>query len=374
MLKWFESLKNIWGPSKPTRIAENLHHLKWIIEDEIKKHGPAVDLNHVDVSRLTSLHSVFCRSPFCGDISKWNVSNIEDFSQLFMGSQISCDLSQWNTSKVKTMHKTFAGCKKIPNISEWNVSNVEDMQGMFSQTFVDIDLSKWNTARVQNMHDMFCLSSVQGDFSSWNTSKVKNMNGMFSHARVNANISTWDVSSVNNFTAMFLSAEAAVDLSGWKLSHYVQMSQMFQDTSLLRKFPTIDLTTTTATTTKFLYWRAIHAPVTPLSMEELSYLFEIHQHNSHDLVYNIYGDMLTSQAFTLFENYPNSLYAMDYILRHLDHFPRSLIDSELYSFLTQQKSLMHSLGITENMVQIIHQNWQTRNIVIPSEDIDFNLD
>ena len=42
MLKWFESLKNIWGPSKPTRIAENLHHLKWIIEDEIKKHDNIV--------------------------------------------------------------------------------------------------------------------------------------------------------------------------------------------------------------------------------------------------------------------------------------------------------------------------------------------
>lgn len=91
-------------------------------------------------------------------------------------------------------------------------------------------------------------------------------------------------------------------------------------------------------------------------------------------LFTTYMATCTSQAFTLFENYPNSLYAMDYILRHLDHFPRSLIDSELYSFLTQQKSLMHSLGITENMVQIIQQNWQTRNIVIPSEDIDFNLD
>ena len=373
MLKWFESLKNIWRSSKPTRIADNLYHLKWIVEDEIQKHGPAVDLNHVDVSRLTSLHGVFCRSPFCGDISKWDVSNVEDFSQLFMASQISCDLSQWNTSKAKVMHKTFSGCKKIPNISAWDVSNVVDMQGMFSQTFLDVDLAQWDIARVENMRDMFYMSTVLGDFSSWNTSMVKDMHGMFSHARVNADISTWDVSKVSDFTAMFLSAEASVDLSRWKLSDYVQMSQMFQDVSLLRKFPTIELTTTTATTTQFLYWRAIHAPVTPLSMEELSYLFEIHHHNSQRLVYNIYGELSTSHAFTLFENYPDSIYAMDYILRHLDNFPRDLIEPELYSFLKQQTSVMDSLGITENMVALVHQNWKTRDLVVSSEDIDFNL-
>ena len=372
-MKWFRSLKSMWKPSTPIRVAENLNHLKWIVEHEIEKHGTAVDLNHVDVSRLSSLHGVFSRSPFCGDISRWDVSNVQDFSNLFMESQISCDLSQWNTSSATCMHKTFAGCKKVPNISSWDVSKVQDMQGMFSQTFVDVDLSQWNTSKVNDMHDMFYMSTVLGDFSSWNTSSVANMQGMFSHARVDANISTWDVSKVTNFNAMFLCAEAAVDLSGWKLSPYVRMAQMFQDTSLLRKFPTIDLTTTTVDTSKFLYWRAIHAPVVPLSMEELSYLFEIHQHNSKALVYNIYGELSTSHAFTLFEQYPESVYAMDYILRHLDNFPKGLIAPELYSFLTEQKSLMHSLGLTDNLVELVHQNWQTRNLTGPSEAIDFNL-
>ena len=40
----------------------------------------------------------------------------------------------------------------------------------------------------------------------------------------------------------------------------------------------------------------------------------------------------TADAFTLFENYPDSIYAMDYILRHLDNFPRNLVQPELKQF------------------------------------------
>jgi surface protein len=64
------------------------------------------------------------RVHFNGDISKWDVSNVEDMSNMFAYSQFNGDISNWNTSKVENMGCMFAFSEFNGDISKWDVSHV----------------------------------------------------------------------------------------------------------------------------------------------------------------------------------------------------------------------------------------------------------
>src|SRR5574344_2052548 len=49
-----------------------------IVNQEIKRLGNKADLNHIDVSQVTDMSYMFANSKFNGDISRWNVSNVEN--------------------------------------------------------------------------------------------------------------------------------------------------------------------------------------------------------------------------------------------------------------------------------------------------------
>lgn len=66
-----------------------------IVHSEIKKLGPKANLNHIDVSEVTNmcysgpdepdrLGGIFDNIDFCGDVSLWDVSNVEDMSLVFL--------------------------------------------------------------------------------------------------------------------------------------------------------------------------------------------------------------------------------------------------------------------------------------------------
>lgn len=93
---------------------DNIHE---IVEQEILRLGVFADLNHIDVSEVTNMMSLFWGSEFNGDISKWDVSNVTDMSNMFEDS-------------------TFNG-----DISNWDVSSVENMSGMFFRSIFNGDIS-----------------------------------------------------------------------------------------------------------------------------------------------------------------------------------------------------------------------------------------
>jgi alpha/beta superfamily hydrolase len=74
--------------------------------------------------------NMFTLSKFNGNISKWNVSNVEDMGRMFQDSQFTGDISNWNVGRVKNMYAMFMGSRFNGDISKWNVSNVENMAEM----------------------------------------------------------------------------------------------------------------------------------------------------------------------------------------------------------------------------------------------------
>lgn len=47
---------------------------------------------------------------FNGDISKWDVSNVEDMSNMFCCSKFNTDISKWKLPRIKIMKMMFVKC------------------------------------------------------------------------------------------------------------------------------------------------------------------------------------------------------------------------------------------------------------------------
>ena len=59
-------------------VVNSKEELERLINQRIEEHGPKCDLNDIDVSKIKDMSLLFDSSPFDGDISKWDVSNVED--------------------------------------------------------------------------------------------------------------------------------------------------------------------------------------------------------------------------------------------------------------------------------------------------------
>ena len=78
-----EKLKVSSKRNTHTLFPETLEELYAMITDEIYKHGYECSLNHIDVSKITNMSQLFLDSKFNGDISEWDVSNVENMGFMF---------------------------------------------------------------------------------------------------------------------------------------------------------------------------------------------------------------------------------------------------------------------------------------------------
>ncbi len=123
-----------------TIIATN-DTIRTIVDGQIKSLGLQADLNHIDVSGVTNMAHLFSsrrlveRAPhsrrvscvgskFNGDISRWDVCNVENMSRMFYQSYFNGDISRWDVSSVANMASMFEHSDFNGEISRWDISDV----------------------------------------------------------------------------------------------------------------------------------------------------------------------------------------------------------------------------------------------------------
>ena len=132
-LKIYIQEKLIIKKSKYNYFPQTKDELKEIIKQRIKDEGNEVDLNDIDVSKITDMSNLFKKTDVNGDISSWDVANVTNMNNMFaFCTSFNQDISSWEVSNVIDMHSMFYNCLKFnQDISSWDVSNVIDMHSMF---------------------------------------------------------------------------------------------------------------------------------------------------------------------------------------------------------------------------------------------------
>lgn len=152
--------------------------LQDIIIAAIEKNGPEANLNHIDVSEIDDMSSLFSlhysddddkgkilRS-FNGDISDWDVSNVKNMSKMFCyATSFNGDISDWDVSNVENMNSMFYGAKSFyGDISQWYVRKVKNMSFMFHDaSSFNQNLSRWDVTG-KDTEDMFEYCPIKDEF------------------------------------------------------------------------------------------------------------------------------------------------------------------------------------------------------------------
>ena len=101
---------------------KTVDELQELVDQLIKERGNYADLNDIDTSKITNMFQLFFRSKFNGDISEWDVSNVESMCGTFE-------------------HSEFTG--ENGDISNWDVSNVKNMSYIFDKSPLEKNPPKW---------------------------------------------------------------------------------------------------------------------------------------------------------------------------------------------------------------------------------------
>ena len=167
-----------------------------------------------------------------------NLSNLTNMGSMFYGAvNFNADISSWDVSKVTTMASMFRNTAFNQNIGNWDVSSVTTMVYMFEGAIAfNQNIGTWNVSNVTTMGYMFNKATAfNQDISSWNVgNKVTNMGSMFRDATAfNQNIGNWDVSKVTSMTYMFYGAGAFdQNIGNWQLNANVDMTSMLSNSGL----------------------------------------------------------------------------------------------------------------------------------------------
>ena len=194
-----------------------------------------------DLSGVTSMQYMFFdAAAFDGDLSGWDVSNVENMGATFYGTSFNGDLSEWDVSSVTTMEFMFYNAGSFnQDLSSWNTASVTDTSFMFGNAgSFNRDLPSWNTASVTDMTYMFDgAAAFDGDISGWDVSSVTDTSFMFNQASAfDGDISEWDVSSVVNMEYMFSNAATFnSDISSWNVSGVTNMQDMFSSATTFNR-------------------------------------------------------------------------------------------------------------------------------------------
>jgi len=149
------------------KAPKNINALRDLVSSEMDRLGTDADLNHIDVSKCNTMHWLFAgggRGWFNGDISEWDVSNVEDMYSMFKNSEFNGDISKWDVSNCETLRDMFRDSKFNGDISKWDVSSVTNMSHIFGNSKFDGNISKWDISNLE--HKNIEQSTVQATFDT----------------------------------------------------------------------------------------------------------------------------------------------------------------------------------------------------------------
>jgi surface protein len=139
-------------------------------------YGPIEAWCTSDVTDMSNVFNGAVFLDFDADISGWDVSNVQTFSQMFRNAEnFQTDLSGWDVSTANNFEEMFRGTKLFnADLSSWELSSATSFKAMFrGASAFDRDLSKWAgyfVPDVGNFRDMFRGSSISQNLCSWDSS------------------------------------------------------------------------------------------------------------------------------------------------------------------------------------------------------------
>jgi surface protein len=211
-----------------------------------KKYG---HISKWNVSEVTDMSNLFRHGygEFNEDIGNWDVSNATDMQGMFESAEhFNQDLSNWDVSSVINMKAMFYYAESFnQDIGAWDVSNVTNMSKMFAETkLFNQNLGNWEVSNVTDMSFMFNgINNFEREeyiedeneiilsfnIEMWKVNNVTDMSFMFSNTSgVNPDIGNWDVSNVTTMYQMLYYSSFNQDISNWDVSNVNRMSGMFQ--------------------------------------------------------------------------------------------------------------------------------------------------
>ncbi|MFV0291542.1 MAG: BspA family leucine-rich repeat surface protein [Mangrovibacterium sp.] len=206
-----------------------------------------------DLNSVTDMSSMFEGTPMNSDLSAWDVSKVQNMTDLFKNASAynngGVPLS-WGdkTAAVVSMYGLFEGATAFnQSVDGWNVSKVQTMMTMFSgaTAFNNGDTGNnqanpivWSwatTPALTVMNGMFNgATAFNQSLANFKTASVQNFNAAFQNATLfNQDLSAWDVSAATSMDAMFNGATAFdQNLASWKISALTSADLMFQNATL----------------------------------------------------------------------------------------------------------------------------------------------
>jgi hypothetical protein len=192
--------------SPPVELADGFTGRAFLTTEELYA---AVDAYVEDDSGTT-----YIAAEYGHPIGRWNVSQLEDFSEVFSARRnprmlnFDADLGGWDVSSAITTESMFEAC----------VSFTDSKKG----------LANWDVSSVRNMYRMFESSAFAGDVSGWNVRNCEKFGFMFQFAaHFQANLRRWRPMSARDTSWMFRGAKSfSSDLSNWKLFEVENLNKM----------------------------------------------------------------------------------------------------------------------------------------------------
>lgn len=221
------------------------------VPDSMQKLTTISGLSNWDVSHVTTMAYMFQKDPLLthvDGIENWQTNSVTDINHLFFSDSSLAtlpDLSKWDISKVENFEYAFSGMTSLTTLTgldHWDVSSGTNFQFMFSDdsALSALNIQPWQPKHADRLNNMFqndtSLTSL--DLHDWNVAKATRFDEMFHGDKQlsTLNLSGWQPTAGEQFGYMFADDAklTSLDVAGWTMANAQNMTSMFQNMTTVK--------------------------------------------------------------------------------------------------------------------------------------------